>query len=112
MTTRSSRWITVRTPFDYTWPSRAITHYSEPGDQLVKDDVADFAVANGYATEGKADGSARSRKGGKGKRVRRARKGSPAAKAADTRAVPPVGDEGAADADRAADRPTVDPDAG
>jgi hypothetical protein len=108
-----SRWITVRTPFDYRWPDRsAITHFSDPGEHMVKDEVADFAVAGGYATEGKVDGAARSKKSGP-KRVRRAKKrDAPAAKAADTQTSAPVGDEDTADADRTADRPAVDDDAG
>jgi hypothetical protein len=38
---------------------QAVTHFSEAdlGEHLVKDEVADFAVAKGYATEGKVDGS-------------------------------------------------------
>lgn len=116
MAERSSRWVTVRKPFNYAWPGRqAVTHFSasDLGEHLVKDEVADFAVAGGYATEGKVDGSARSRKGGKGKRVRAAKKkGPPAAATADSQPGAPVGDEDAADADRSADRPAVDSDAG
>lgn len=109
-----ARWITVRKPFDFTWPSRAITAFSERdlGEHLVKDELADFAVAGGYATEGKADEAARSRKGTGAKRVRRARKGAKAAKAADTGPAAIVGNENASDADRAAGRPAVDHDAG
>ena len=114
MAERSSRWITIRTPFNYAWPGRqAVTHYAVPGEFMVKDEVADFAVAKGYATEGKVDGSAKSRKGGSGRRVRKAtRKDPPAAKAADPQPSAPVGNEDVADADRAADRPVVAPDAG
>lgn len=105
------RWITVRSPFDYRWPGRpAITAFTDLGDHLVKDEVADFAVAKGYATEGKTDGSARSRKGG-AKRVRR-RKEPPAATTADTGPGASVGDADAVDADRAVDRPALDSDAG
>jgi hypothetical protein len=98
------RWITVRKPFDYTWPSRAITHYSadDLGDHHVKDEVADFAVANGYATEGKVDEASRSTKGKKGRRT---------AKAADTEPVDRVGDADDAHPDWAAGGQSVDPDA-
>jgi hypothetical protein len=110
------RWVTVRKPFDYPWPGRAaITSFKEAdlGEHLLKAEVADFAVDGGYAVEGKLDGSARSRKGGKGKRVRAAKKKEPpAAATADSQPGAPVGDEDAADADRTADRPAVDSDAG
>jgi hypothetical protein len=108
---RNSRWITVRQPFNYYWPGRtAVTHFSEAdlGEHLVKAEVADFAVDGGYATEGKLDGSARSRKG-KG-RKRAAKKERPAAP--DAGSKPPVANESVADADRPAGGPTVDPDAG
>lgn len=59
-----ARWIAVTRPFNYHWPDRsAVTHFAEPGDHFVKDEVADFAVEEGYATEGKADESSRSSKG-------------------------------------------------
>lgn len=109
---RDSRWITVRQSFDYYWSHRAVTHFSNAdlGEHLVKNEMADFAVEKGYATEGKLDGSAKSRKG---KRPRsKSRKGKPPAKTADIGAEPPVGDAGAADADRAAGGASVDPDAG
>jgi hypothetical protein len=107
---RDSRWITVRQSFNFYWPSRAVTHFSEAdlGEHLVKNELADFAVAKGYATEGKLDGSAKSRKGRRSK----PRKDKPAATTADTGAVPAVGDTSAADTDRPADRPAVDSDAG
>jgi hypothetical protein len=103
------RWITVRQRFDYTWPSRAVTHFSDAdlGEHLVKAELADFAVEKGYATEGKLDGSAKSRKSRK-----RVTKGKPAAKAAVTRTVATVGDESAAGADRSAGGSAVVPDAG
>lgn len=88
-----SRWITVREPFNYTWASRAVTHFHTPGEYRVKNEVADEAVKRGYATEGKATGGED-------------------AKAADTGRQSPVGDEDAAGADRPADRTPVDPDAG
>lgn len=111
MAERSSRWITVHQPFDYAWPGRsAITAFREAdlGEHMVKDELADFAVAKGYAKEGKLDGSARSRKGRR-KRVRAPRKKeAPAAETADAEPVAPVDHESAADADRTADRPAVD----
>lgn len=111
MPQRDSRWITVRQPFDYYWPSRAVTHFSEGdlGEHLVKNEVADFAIEKGYATEGKVDGSARSRKGRRPKRRPPAREKAPAA---NTGTEPPVANEGAADADRAAGGAAVDSDAG
>ena len=108
------RWINVTKPFDYHWPDRsALTAFTDRdlGDHFVKDELADFAVANGYATEGKADAKSRSSKGGP-RRVRSRRKEPPAAKAADTGAAAAMGDADAADADRAADRPAMDHDAG
>jgi hypothetical protein len=110
-----ARWITVRQSFDYRWHDRsAITHFSADhlGEHFVKDELADFAVEKGYATEGKLDEAKRSTKG-TGAKVRssRSRKGKTDAKAADSRPIAPVGDADAADADRAADRPAVDPDA-
>jgi hypothetical protein len=97
------RWIAVRKPFDYTWQSRAITHYSadDLGDHHVKDEVADFAVANGYATEGKVDEASRSTKGKKDRRT---------AKATDTESVDRVGHADDAHADRAAGGQPVDSD--
>lgn len=110
---RSSRWITIRTPFDYTWPSRAITAYTEPGDILVKEEVADFAVEKGYATEGKVDGSAKSRKGGKRNIARRHKKQEAAtAKAANRRSVAPVGSADVPAADSSGSGSGVDPASG
>lgn len=109
------RWITVRKAFDYHWPGRtAITQFSDAdlGEHLVKAEVADFAVDNGYADEGKIDGSARSRKGRKRRSRAKPKKDAPAAEAADTQPSAPVGDANAPDADRPADRPAVDDDAG
>jgi hypothetical protein len=111
-----ARWITVRAPFNFTWPSRAVTHFADAdlGEHMVKDELADFAVKKGYATEGKLDGSARSRKGnGKKAARRRAAKKEPSpAKTADTGAEPGVADASVAAADRAAGGSAVDPDAG
>lgn len=109
------RWITVRKPFDYRWASGAVTTWRDAdlGEHLVKAEVADFAVAGGYATEGKIDGSARSRKGTGAKRARRsAKKGSAAAKTAGSGTVPPVGDASAAHVDWPIDRPAVDDSTG
>lgn len=108
-----ARWITVHKPFDYHWPGRsAVTVFraADCGEHLVKDEVADFAVANGYASEGKLDGSARSTKGNR-KRVR-AKKGKPAAKAADSRPDDAVAGAHLADDDRPAGGDGVDQDAG
>lgn len=60
-----ARWITVRLPFDFHWPSRAVTAFGPENlaEHFVKDELADFAVENGYATEGKVDEAARSTKG-------------------------------------------------
>lgn len=109
------RWITVRKPFDYHWPGRsAVTTFRDTdlGEHYVKAEVADFAVDGGYATEGKVDGSARSRKS-TGKRVssRRRSKDESPAEAADARAKPPVDHAGDADADRPAGGAALAPDA-
>lgn len=104
-----ARWITVREPFEYRWPDRsAITHFHTPGDFMVKDEVADFAIEKGYAAEGKSDQKSRSRKGTGARR----RKEKPAANAADTGSVAGVGDANAPNTDRTADRPAVDSNAG
>jgi hypothetical protein len=99
------RWITVRQAFDYHWPDRsALTAFSEAdcGDHFVKDELADFAVEKGYATEGKVDGSSRSTK---------VRKRAKPAKAAKPGTEPSVDHADAAGTDRPADRPAVDSDA-
>jgi hypothetical protein len=104
------RWINIiKAPFDYRWPDRnAITAFTVTGDQLVKDEVADFAVGKGYAIEGKANATARSVKGG-GKRVTRRRRRASAAK---PRTSAPVGNANVADADRPAGGTLVAGDAG
>lgn len=110
-----ARWIHVSQPFDYRWPDlSAITHFHDQalGDQFVKDEVADFAVEKGYATEGKLDEASRSSKGTGKRKSRSRKKEQPAAKAADAQSVDRMGDEDHADADRAADRPAMDSDAG
>lgn len=109
-----ARWITVRQPFNYHWPDRsAVTHFKEPGDQFVKDEVADFAVKKGYATEGKVDGSSRSSKGGKPKvRKARAKKDAPPVEAADHGPAEGVDHADHADADRPDDGRIVDGAAG
>jgi hypothetical protein len=112
-TDRNSRWITVRAPFNFYWSHRAVTHFSDAdlGEHLVKNELADFAVEKGYASEGKLDGSAKSRKG-KTRRAAKPREAKPAATTADTGTVPTVGDASAPDADRAAGGSPVDSDAG
>lgn len=105
------RWVTVRKPFNYHWPDRsAVTSFKEPGDQFVKDEVADFAVKGGYATEGKVDETSRSHKGKR--RASRRKKEAPAAKAADTGSAARVDHPDAAGDDSAAGGPAVDHDAG
>lgn len=84
-----ARWITIKAdavPFDYRWPDRsALTAFAIPGEQMVKDEVADWAVKKGFASEGKAEGSiARSTKGG-GARRRKGAKVAPDAPPADHR---------------------------
>lgn len=114
-----ARWINVtKAPFDYRWPDRsAITAFKENGDHFVKDEVADFAVANGYASEGKGNPKSRSSKGGKKRvrarnpRSRKAKEKAPA-KAADMGAAAGLGNGDVPAADRPADRPGVDSDAG
>lgn len=105
-----ARWINItKAPFDYRWPDRpAITAYREAGDHFVKDEVADFAIGKGYATEGKANASSRSTKG----KTRRRRKEASPASTADTGPAKRVDNPGSADDDRTADRQSVDNDAG
>jgi hypothetical protein len=107
-----ARWIHVAKQFDYSWPDRsAVTHFHDQalGDQFVKDEIADFAVERGYATEGKLDTASRSTKG-TGKRKSRAKKEPPAA--ADAGSDDTVDQPSLADADQSSDRPAVDRDAG
>ena len=103
-----SRWITARKPFDFRWPSGAITVFREAdlGEHLVKDELADFAVEQGYATEGKVDAAARSTKG-----TKRTGKATKAAKAPNSGSDDAVAQPSVADADRAADGQPVDADA-
>lgn len=103
------RWINIiGAPFDYYWPDRsAVTHFSENGDFMVKDEVADFAVKRGLALEGKKDGASRSLKGKTAPRKRATTR-----RAAKPRTVPPVGDKSTVGADRSADRAALDADAG
>lgn len=58
-----ARWITIKkgaVPFDYRWPdATAYTAFTTAGEEFVKDEVADWAVEQGYATEGKARASAK-----------------------------------------------------
>jgi hypothetical protein len=101
-----ARWITIiKAPFDYRWPDRsAITAFSETGEHMVKDEIADFAVRSGYAIEGKADPSVRSTKG---KRPRRR-----ARTAANAKPGASVGDADAPRARRSSHRASVAGDAG
>lgn len=89
-----SRWITVRSRFDYRWPSGAITHFSDRdlGEHKVKNELADFAVEKGYATEGKLEEQS-------------------SGQAADNGSGNAVDHADGADAGRPADRPPLDPDA-
>lgn len=45
-----SRWVRFTAPFDYTWPSRAMTSYLPGFEGRVKGEVADAAVP-AYAEE-------------------------------------------------------------
>lgn len=105
-----ARWITVRKRFDYRWPSGAITAFRDAdlGEHMVKDELADFALAKGYATEGKVDASARS---SKGRGSRRSRKGKAAEATADSGPDDGVAQPDMADPDRAAGGQPLDPDA-
>jgi hypothetical protein len=112
-----ARWITVHAAFDYPWPGRsAITAFSDPGEYMVKDEVADFAVAGGHATEGKAEGSAtRSRKGkttGPRKSAKAAAKGSTTAETADNRPDDTVAEPDMVVPDQPVGGDGVDQDAG
>ncbi len=42
--------INITAPFDYRWPSRAITAFVPADGQLVKDEVAEYALRKGFAT--------------------------------------------------------------
>lgn len=110
-----SRWITVRETYNHYWPSRAVTHYT-PGEYRVKNEVADGAIAKGKATEGRADGSeataAKKPKHSRKTSTKRRAKVAGNAEASDTGTVAAMGDTGVSDADRPADRPPVDSDAG
>jgi hypothetical protein len=90
-----SRWITVKRRFDYRWPSGAITHWSDDdlGEHRVRNEVADFAVGNGYAVEGKLEEQG-------------------AGETADSGSDDAVAQPNMADADRSAGGETLDPDAG
>lgn len=104
-----ARWINILKPFNYHWPRRqAVTHYSAAhlGDKFVKDEVADFAVGKGYATEGKVDETSRSTKG------KSPKKGKRTAKAADHRSDDPVAQPDMVVPDRPAGGPAMDCDAG
>jgi hypothetical protein len=93
-----ARRITIhKAPFDYRWPNRqAITAFTSTGTFLVKDEIADFAIAKGYATE--------ATNGPKAPRKKRA--------AAKPRRRAGVGNKNAPSADRAADRSAMADNAG
>jgi hypothetical protein len=84
------RWITItKAPFDYRWPTvTAMTHFSMNGEFFVKDEVADFAISKGYATEGKASGSTTKSVKGKATKPRKSAKPKSDAKAAPADAKP------------------------
>lgn len=67
-----ARWINVKKPFSYHWRDfSAMTDFVGPrdiGDHYVKDEIADYAVKHGYASEGKKKASSRSTKGSKSTR--------------------------------------------
>lgn len=100
-----ARWITIHTvPFDYPWPGRtAITAFTGKGEFYLKDEIADFAVKKGYATEGRASEQ-------KTSAPKRATKGR--AKATNQGRTRRVGGEDLADDGGAAAGRAVDPDAG
>jgi hypothetical protein len=59
------RRITIHAPFNFERSRSSVTFYSATGEFFVPGDAADFAIANGYATEGWARGSTtRTSKGG------------------------------------------------
>lgn len=75
------RWITIeKAPYDYRWPDRpVVTCFKEPGEYLVKAEIADDAVnVKKVAREGKLDGS--EAKSPKGKRERKKKTTPPPAK--------------------------------
>ena len=106
-----ARWITIKesaVPFDYKWPTAtAITAFTAGGEHFVKDEVADFAIGKGYATEGKAKGS--TTKSTKGKTTRRkARNTNANAKTPDNGSDDRVDAAHLAQDDRADDRGALD----
>lgn len=60
------RWITIiKVPYNYEFSRTSVACYREPGEYMVKAEVADHAVANGYAIDGRsAKSTARSIKSG------------------------------------------------
>lgn len=114
-----ARWITIKdkaVPFDYRWPDRtAITAFTIAGEHFVKDEVADFAISQGFATEGKAeDSTTRSTKGKTTRRssAKKAAKEPAVAATADNGPIDGVAEPHLPDDDRAADRRAVDQNAG
>jgi hypothetical protein len=123
------RWINVTGRFEYTYPDRLTTivfNERDFGDHMVKDEIADYAVNGGFASEGKADEQSRSDKGRRrtprkpsttkssAKPQQPSRRARPRATAAASDAAANlepgnrVGAEDADDADRADDRGGVD----
>jgi hypothetical protein len=107
-----ARWITItKVPFDYKWPNAtAYTHFKTLGEELVKDEVADFAVSKGYATEGKAaDSTTKSKKSGpKATTRRRSAKTARDVAPANNKRVNLVDGTSVAGDDRLDARPSVD----
>lgn len=86
-----ARWINVKAEFEYRWPDRQTVTVFTPrdfGDQLVKDELADFAVERGHATEGKADAASRSTKPRRTTARARTRKAAATPRKASTKAKP------------------------
>lgn len=108
-----ARWITVTKPFNFSFSRSAALHFAEhpqfpfPREEYVKDEVADFAVARGYATEGKARGSATKSRKGKTASPKRART-TRNAPSANRRSVASVGSADVPTADSAGDGSGVD----
>jgi hypothetical protein len=106
------RWIAVRKPFDYHWPGRAaVTAFAEAdlGEHYVKAEVADHAVAGGFASEGKLDGSEAKAPKAKRTRRRKAVKAKADAAPTDTAADNGLAGSGVAADDSAKVRGAVDP---
>ena len=77
-----ARWINVTKPFEFNIRGKGgkgailstiVFTEAHAGDHFVKDDVADFAIAQKAATEGKKDKASRSKKTGPKQRTSRSR---------------------------------------